>query len=351
MRWLHELGQLLLGLIKDRSGGGKGGGGGSPAPPTEQTINQTNLPDYAEPFFTRLLERTEAESNRDYTPFPDQRLSEFGPDTLQGFQGIRDIAGSGRASTFGTAEGALTNAALYNPENLGFFGPNASFADPGVAQAFMNPFIDQVLDRTQRRATERFDEQQLGRDAEAVRSGAFGGTRAAITGEVARRDLNERLDDINAQSLAQAYESGAGIFGRELGFDLQNRALNADVFSQNRAGQLQAEQQRIAAAQGLFGLGLGEEQVAQDRARGLVGVGGAFEDRSQQGLDIGYSDFINQRDFPRQQLNYYSGILRGVPIAAQQETTTYQAPPNQLSQLLGFGLGGLGLANQFDVFG
>jgi len=77
-------------------------------------------------------------------------------------------------------------------------------------------------------------------------------------------------------------------------------------------------------------------------------VGGAFDEFTQQGLDIAYADFINQRDFPRQQLNYYSGILRGVPITPGQESTTYQAPPSQLSQLLGLGVGGLGLAKAFS---
>jgi len=325
------------------------GGGTSSSTPTEQTINQTNLPDYVEPYFTRLLDRTEAESNRPYEQYPGQRISQFGPDSQEGFQGLRDIAGSGRPSTFGTAEGAFTNAALYNPENLGFFGPNASFADQGTAQAFMNPFVEQVLDRTRRRATERYQEQSIGRDADAVAAGAFGTSRADIAEEVARRDLNERLDDISAQGLGQAYESGANIFGRELGYDQQNRALNANVFSQNRAAQLQAEQQRIAAGQGLMGLGLAEEGVAGDRARSLAGLGGAFEDRAQQGLEVGYTDFINQRDFDRQQLNYYSGILRGIPIQPQQEITRYEAPPNQLSQLLGFGLGGLGLSNQLGL--
>ena len=58
---------------------GKGGGGSAPAPaPTSSTVTQTNLPEYVEPFFTRLLERTEAESNARYVPFEQQRLAEFG---------------------------------------------------------------------------------------------------------------------------------------------------------------------------------------------------------------------------------------------------------------------------------
>jgi hypothetical protein len=62
---------------------------------------------------------------------------------------------------------------------------------------------------------------------------------------------------------------------------------------------------------------------------------------------MGYSDFMNQRDYDRNQLNFYSGILRGVPISPTQESTTYNAPPSQMSQLLGLGVGGLGLAKAF----
>ena len=76
----------------------------------------------------------------------------------------------------------------------------------------------------------------------------------------------------------------------------------------------------------------------------MAGIGGAYDDQAQAGLDTAYSDFTNQRDYDRNQLNFYSGILRGVPISPTQETTTYRAPPSQMSQLLGLGVGGLGLA-------
>jgi hypothetical protein len=82
-----------------------------------------------------------------------------------------------------------------------------------------------------------------------------------------------------------------------------------------------------------------EEALALNRARSLAGVGGTLDQQTQQGLDLAFADFQNQRDYPRNQLNFYSGILRGVPISANQEVTNYQAPPNQLSQLLGAGLG------------
>ena len=66
----------------------------------------------------------------------------------------------------------------------------------------------------------------------------------------------------------------------------------------------------------------------------------------QQYLDVGYSDFLSQRDYPRQQLGFYSGIMHGVPVSPSSETSVYRAPPDIGQQLLGYGLGGLGLAKQ-----
>ena len=329
---------------------GKGGGGSAPAPaPTSSTVTQTNLPEYAEPFFTRLLERTEAESNAPYIPFEQQRLAEFGPDTLAGFQGIRDIAGGPAPAEFGTASGALSGVAGQAPlEQQAQFGDVRSYTDPGVSGQYINPYVQHVLDVQKARLNERFGEQRLGREAQAVGQGAFTNVRRDVQEQIAQRELNRQQNELEAQGLAQAYESGANIFNLERSAGLQNRALNTEVFAGNIGRTLEQDRSRIAAAEQLRAQGLAGDELGFGRAKSLTGVGGAFDEFTQQGLDIGYADFINQRDFPRQQLNYYSGILRGVPVTPQQEITTYQAPPSQLSQLLGLGVGGLGLAKAFS---
>ena len=52
------------------------GKGGGRQQQTDQTVVQTNLPKYVEPYFKRLLERTEAESKREYTPYEGKRLAD-----------------------------------------------------------------------------------------------------------------------------------------------------------------------------------------------------------------------------------------------------------------------------------
>ncbi len=325
---------------------GKGGGsGGGQAAPTTSTVNQSNLPDYAEPFFTRLLERTEEESNAGYVPYGGERLNQYGADTTQGFADIRNISQSGTPQEFADASSTLTGIAGQGPlAQQGQFGDTANFTDSGVAAQYMNPYVSNVLDSQQARLTQRFNEQQLGREAQAVQQGAFSNSRRGVQEGIAERELNLQRNELDAQGLAQAYESGANIFGQDRQADLQNRALNTEVFAGNLTRGLAQDRLRSGAAEQLRAQGLAGDELAFGRAKSLAGVGGAYDDQAQQALDIAYSDFQNQRDYPRQQLNYYSGILRGVPIQPSQESQTYNAPPSQLSQLLGLGVGGLGLA-------
>ena len=53
-------------------------GGGSSAP-TESKVVQSNLPEYAEPYYRDLLARVGVESALPYTPYPAPRMAYFTP--------------------------------------------------------------------------------------------------------------------------------------------------------------------------------------------------------------------------------------------------------------------------------
>ena len=58
--------------------------------------------------------------------------------------------------------------------------------------------------------------------------------------------------------------------------------------------------------------------------------------------DLSYGDFVQERDYPKTQLGFYSNILRGVPYS---QTTVDSTPaPSFLSQAIGAGVQGLGIA-------
>lgn len=325
-------------------GGGKGGGGG----PTHSTstVTNSNLPEYAKPYFTRLMARAETESHQPYALYPGQRIEGFGADTLGAFQGTRDLAAMGNPTVDGAANLAATagqqalNAGLYTPlyANTG--------AWPGAnAQQYMDPYIQNVLDITKRRATDRFWEQQGQRDTAASRAGAFGGSRQGIMNFLAQRDMNQQLNDIDMQGMSQAYQNAQNMWTSD-----QARALQAALANQQTdlgAAQLglQGAQTANSAAATLGQLGGTQQQLTLDRIKALMGIGQAQQDLSQRGLDVAYNDFINQRDFERQNIAYLGGILHGVPVSPQSEVITTSPGPNPLSQLLGTGIAGAQLAN------
>ena len=268
------------------------------------------------------------------------------------------------------------------------FGDLGSFADQGTAQRYMDPYVQNVLNTQQDRLTQRFGEDQLGRDAQAVGAGAFSNSRRGVMDGIAQRELSQQRNELDALGLSQAYQTGSNIFnqernaelaernraggldmqaqgmnigsqfqGQQMGLDaygqdqssrLSNRSLNQDVFSGNQSRMLEQQQARMNAAEQLRMQGGAGEDLYTQRAKNLAGVGGVYDEREQASMDTGYADFINQRDYERNQLNFYSGILRGVPVSPQQETLQYQAPPSTTSQLLGLGIGGLGLAKSLN---
>ena len=74
-----------------------------------------------------------------------------------------------------------------------------------------------------------------------------------------------------------------------------------------------------------------------ESARLLEQIGKAEMAREQSELDIGYEDFIRQRDDPREALQFYSSILRGVPISPSTDTQKF-TQYNPLQDILGTGI-------------
>ena len=319
-------------------GGSRGG-----SQPTTSTVNQSNLPEYARPYFERMMERAEAESNQPYVEYGGQRLAGFSPDTQQGFDITRGVAARGTPEA-DIAGGILGASAL---RGLGASDYTASPIQPQAfgreqAQQYMSPYMDEVLARQKAAAVRDFSEGRPARETQAIRSGAFGGYRSAIQEGGAQRGLGERLSAIEATGRQRAFENAQTQFERDRAASMQAQGTS--------------EAQRLAAAQyGLAGAGLGlqagqqfgqlgamRQGLTMQQAQALQQQGGAQQEQQQRELDMAYQDFLNQRDFDKQQINYMSSILRGVPVQPTQVRNTYENP-NPLAQFGGLGIAGLGL--------
>ncbi len=442
----------------------KGGGGGGPQT-TESTVTQTNLPEYAEPYFTRLMQRSEAESLQPYRPYTGQRLAQQSPaaqralarQTALGLSSgpaemnqasdiARGVASAGSATagqdiarynpsditsayqtgTFDSGYDPTNFEANYGTERFTGFIPAHQTQPqpfgPQEAQRYMNPIQKKGKDIEKREAARSSDIMGKGIGDAATRQGGLGGYREAIVQAERERNLGQQLGDIQARgsrdAFAQAQQQferdrasrfGAASFGEQQRQAMEQMGLSADQFAEQQrrqaaqfgltsqemsdrsrqfdASQTFAEQQardsaaqfadrqRLAAQQadidanirsrqlGLAGLGADQatqqqrlasaqllaaqapmqQQLAFDRldqAQQAQEIGRNFQ---QAGLDMGYQDYLNQLAYPRQQLGFQSQILQGLPVTPGTQVSSYQPQASGTSQLLGLGLGALGL--------
>ena len=302
------------------------GKGRSRAPqPTEQTVVQSNLPKYFEPYAVDMIKRAESESKREYTPYEGQRLADESADLLTSRDRVRNIADSGIAG-LDTAQSGVKAGMGRALQGLGF---QAGQFDSAAAQQYMSPYMQNVVDVQKAQALLDFDRGQAGRDAQAVQAGAFGGSRQAIAQGLANEDLQRRLGEIQATGQQRAFEQAQQQFERDRAAreSAERLGITAGESLTSQAGQL-AQLGDLARK--------GDVQAAEL----LEKIGKDQQARDQAGLDLAYEDFVRQRDFPRESLTFLSSILRGVPVQPSTETVKFQQY-NPIQEALGTGIAGI----------
>ena len=374
-----------------------GKGGGSQQPTTSQ-VNQSNLPEYARPYFEDLMQRGQTASQVQYQPYGGERTAGFTPMQEQGFQGVQNL---GPSSLNAPAAGMTTAAGIgglsagqyqsmapqqtyqgsqFQNMGLGYKNVNSQNFGQQSAQNYMSPYVQQAIDPTLRENQRQFDVASTGRQAAATRSGAFGGSRQAIEQSEAQRNLGRLQSDTQAQGMQAAYQNAQqqfnadqargmqsqlanqGAYGQMQGLgmqqnlsanqqDMQNRQLQAQYgLAGQQAGEqsnqfasnydLQNRQAALAAAQGLGSLGMQNYQQNMGIAQAQALGGAQVQAQEQQELSQNYQDFLNQQNYPYKQLGFMSDLIRGTPTSGGA-ATMYQAPPSAQSQTVGL-LGGLG---------
>jgi hypothetical protein len=104
----------------------------------------------------------------------------------------------------------------------------------------------------------------------------------------------------------------------------------------------------IQGAQVLGQLGTAQQQTGLDLARAQETFGGLEQGEKQRALDLAYQDFLAQQQYPYKQIGFMSDLMRGsANLAGTGGKTVYEAPPSQLSQIVGPGLLGLGIYREF----
>lgn len=256
---------------------------------------------------------------------------------------------------------------------------------PGSVNEYMNPYIEGVVNKIADTGVRQLKEKYLPAIGdEFIRAGQFGvgpgSTRMGEFGARALRDVQESVLSEQAKALQSGYGQAADIFGQDvsragqmastvgslsagdLSRMLESGARTADIGA--KMGQLTSEDaSRIADigkatgsltaqdAQLLATIGqtrgslagqdaanlkeladryLRTGQSAQEMglrgAEAITGVGERERAMQQANLDLAYKDFLEQRDYPKEQIKFLGDALSNVQLPQTTVNTTTQMP-------------------------
>lgn len=255
--------------------------------------------------------------------------------------------------------GAEQAQAAYGQGVEGLLRATRAF-DPRSARAFMNPYQQQVIDESLRQINRQGDIARQNLQAQAVRAGAFGGSREGVQRAELERNLAETRNAaiINAlqqgygtsqQQAQQAFEQqqqrqlSASGQGGQLG--LTAAGQTAQVGAQLGSLEAQRAQQALAAAQyeGTIGQNIGAQALQQaGLGQSAAGLYGQLAGQ-QAGLAGQYANIAGQQaNILGQQSQLQQGIGQGIGALAGQQFGVGQAMAQGLGAL-GSQLGTMGV--------
>ena len=297
-------------------------GQGKPVQQIPQTVTEPKIAEEVAPFIKDILGKGQAlykqRMDEGFVPFEGQTLADVTTDQLAAQQGLRGLVG--------TQAGGLQEA-------RDLVRGQTQQATVDTLQPFMNPYQQAVTDIAKREAREEFEQTTLpGLRKQAIDAGAFGGSRAAMRESQAQDAQARLLADIQAKGDLAAFQDARQAF----------------------EAQKTRERQ---AAEGLSSLTGREFEARRAELGGLEAVGREQQQRQQQLLDESYQRFLQERQFPEQQLGAYQAVVQGAsPLLGSSQITT--APqtfqPSPIASALGTAgtaLGTYKAAQNLNLFG
>lgn len=307
MAWVGpaiQAGGAILGGVA----GGKGGGG-----PTAPKWLRQNV--------KRLGAAGEQLGTRPYEAYGGERVAGFSPDTMAAFDMIRNNVGA-TSPMYQSAINASQAGMGYQPQQVGNI--NASQWAGKSLDPYMNPYIDNVINAQAADQQNAYGQQYNQLASQAQAAGAFGGSRFGVAQGQLGADSVRNQALISAQLRSQGFDTAAGLLNQDV--DRQNWAtgLNQQTAFQNQNADLAGAELRNRAAQTTGSLAGQYQNSLGTDAAALAAAGQTQEQRAQQGLDVGYGDYIDRtRTYPTQQQSWWSGSLSpGIAAAGMQSPQT-----------------------------
>jgi hypothetical protein len=318
----------------------------APAPAATTTVKQvSDLPEYFKPYVEELFATAQDVYEKPYVPYGHQlvkgedgsytteaiedfdtsRLAPLTKEQQAAFGGLRDMFTTldeetgQRTFKDPTAEGfteagRLATRGARGFDELGQVDPETGevikTAGEVFQETYMSPYKQAVTDIQIKEAEKLQEQARQKRQGAARLANALGHGRYGMQEAIAGQLGEETLDKIRKKGLQEAWTAGL------------------DIFQKDRAAASKGAMDRARLTGDELSTGLkslGALQTTGEVQRAL----------DQQKKDLSYEEFVRQQQFPKQNLQELSGILRGFQV----QPTTYQTsqqykPPMSLGQQL-----------------
>jgi hypothetical protein len=273
--------------------------------------------------------------------------------TIQRGQGLYEQAAQLAGGTRGDPYKYQEQGSKAIQGGMDLFQPGTLEDPTSGISAFFNPYEDAVVGQVQQDFDQARRLSDMNQAASAVGSGAYGGSRAAIAEQEARRNLNREelnaLGQLRQTGYTQALDAASQAQEAQ-----QRRALTGGSYLGNLGstfGQLGQRDVELLGSlgQGISGLGVQEADLgrtATNLLRGdisaLSGFGGQEQMLQQNVLDAMRQTNVERQQLPFQSYGYLSDVLNRVPTNESTMKTNTSPQQSGLGQAIGYGIAGLG---------
>ena len=294
-----------------------------------ETIIPT-LPDFAKQPTADIAKTLEALLGQQLQA-PQQQVAGFSPTQTSAM----NLAMQG----IGSFQPFLQAAQAAQTAGLGTIGTGAQIAagadfSPGAARAFMDPYQQAVTQEALKEVDRQAAMAQNQLAGQAVKAGAFGGSRFGIQ----QSELARNAADLKSRRIFE-----------DLSRNFQQAQGAARAANQQRlqAGQVFGQLGRATSGIGGAMAGLGGQLQQQQRqdVNQLLGIGGLQQQQAQREFDVGTANIAAMQNAPFQRLSTSAGILQQLlPNLVGSQTIAPFAQPNPYAQMAGLVAGAGGLA-------
>jgi hypothetical protein len=313
----------------------------SSLPSSSDTYSADEVPSWVSSAGRSLFEKSAEIAASDYPTYSGDRIATYGDDnsklTDQEREGMGMLGSmdetfqpyldkyEGVADTLGQGYDAATRQELLgDPFSMETAQP---FMD--IYQGAMDPAVREIEEQTIRAQNEA--------RSRAARGGGAFGSRLGIMEGTAAGEGAQAAGDLRARAGREGLDFAAGRFDTE-------RANRFSAENAMRTGYETDEASRRGQMDAYGSAGTLAADLQAQTAQGLITSGEATRLLDQRALDLAYADYLDQREYPAEQLNFALGALAQTPYSkasrGYQTGTQMAADPSVYGQTLS-GLGSL----------